>query len=340
MAYLAFEFVSQTSYILCGFLRRNSRSSEAALKYLIYGGVASGVMLYGMSLLFGLSGSLDYSAIGASLSGGDSGPVVFVALLMVLVGLGYKIAMVPMHMWSPDVYEGAPLPITAYLAVGSKAAGFAMLIRLFYPGISQSDGAGAWIAAAGVDWPALLTVISMVTMTLGNFAALRQTNVKRLLAYSSIAHAGYLLMGFVVLSDNGLAAMLFYLAVYYLMTLGAFVVLLMVLNNSGSEELDGFRGLAWRGGALPAAAMAIFLFSLAGLPPFAGFIGKMYLFAAIIEKQMWFYALVAAANSVVGLYYYARVARTMYMDTPQPGDPEMALDRHNATLAGLLAFAT
>ncbi len=340
MAYLAFEFVSQTSYILSGFLRRRVRSSEAALKYLIYGGVASGVMVYGMSLLYGLTGSLDFSAVGAGLRANDGGGLAFAALLMVLAGFGYKIAMVPMHMWSPDVYEGAPLPVTAYLAVGSKAAGFALLIRFFYPGLSMTSGDGTWTAAVSMDWPALLTAISMVTMTLGNLAALRQTNIKRLLAYSSIAHAGYLLMGFVVLTDNGLAAVAFYLVVYYLMNLGAFVVLLMVLNNSGSEELEGFRGLAWRGGALPAAAMAIFMFSLAGLPPFAGFIGKMYLFSAVIEKQMWLYALVAAANSVVALYYYARIARTMYMDFPVAGDPEMTMDVHNATLAGFLALAT
>ena len=175
VTYLALEFVSQTSYILTGFLKGSRRSSEAALKYLIYGGVASGVMVYGMSLLYGLTGSLDYAVIGERLAALEgAGPAAFVAIVLVLAGIGYKIAMVPMHMWAPDVYEGAPLPITAFLAVGSKAAGMAMLIRFFYPGISSFGDDGSWVALADVDWPALMVVASMVTMTLGNLAALRR----------------------------------------------------------------------------------------------------------------------------------------------------------------------
>ncbi len=341
MAYLALEFVSQTSYILSGFLRRSRRGSEAALKYLIYGGVASGAMVYGMSLLFGLTGSLDYQTIGATLAAGQSnGAVIFIALVLVLAGFGYKIAMVPFHMWSPDVYQGAPLPITAYLSVGSKAAGFAMLVRFFYSGLSSAVGDGTWTTIEGVDWRSLMVVAAMVTMTLGNLTALRQDNIKRLLAYSSIAHAGYILMGFVALSDDGLSAVLFYLVVYYLMNLGAFAVLMMVLNNSGSEDISAFRGLAWRGGALPAAAMLVFLFSLAGLPPFAGFIGKMYLFAAVIQQKMWMLALVAAVNSVIALYYYARIIRAMYLDHPAEGDPVMTIDPHNSCLVGALVVAT
>jgi NADH-quinone oxidoreductase subunit N len=341
MAYLALEFVSQTSYILSGFLKANRRSSEAALKYLIYGGVASAAMVYGMSLVFGVAGSLDYALIGERLVAGEvNSPVIFVATVLMLAGFGYKIAMVPFHMWAPDVYEGAPLPVTAFLAVGSKAAGVAMLVRFFYPGISAFTGDGNWTALAGVDWPSLMVAVAMVTMTLGNFAALRQSNVKRLLAYSSIAHAGYMLMGFVVLSDDGLRAMLFYVVVYYLMNLGAFAVLMMVLNQSGREDMEGFRGLAWRGGALPAAAMAAFLFSLAGIPPFAGFIGKFYLFAAVIDQRMWTLAVVAGLNSVVGLYYYARIVRTMYLDLPSDGDPAMAVDGHSFFLVGVLMLGT
>mgnify|MGYP001417384770 CR=1 FL=1 len=341
MAYLALEFVSQTSYILSGFLRGRQRSAEAALKYLIYGGVSTGAMVYGMSLIFGLAGSLDYGAIGQALgSTPDNGPVLFVALVLVLAGMGYKIAMVPFHMWSPDVYEGAPLPITAFLAVGSKAAGFAMLVRFFYPGLSVLGVDGQWTTLAAVDWPSLMVVVSMVTMTLGNLAALRQDNVKRLLAYSSVAHAGYILMGFVVLNNEGLRAMLFYMVVYYLMNLGAFVVLMMVLNSSGREDMQGFRGLAWRGGALPAAAMMIFLFSLAGMPPFAGFIGKFYLFAAVINQKMWVFAVVAGLNSVVALYYYARIVRTMYLDQPVEGDPVLTFDLHNSILVAVLVLGT
>jgi NADH-quinone oxidoreductase subunit N len=341
MAYLALEFVSQTSYILSGFLKANRRSSEAALKYLIYGGVASGAMVFGMSLFFGLTGSLDYAVLGDRLgTTAVNAPVIFTATVLVLAGFGYKIAMVPFHMWAPDVYEGAPLPVTAFLAVGSKAAGVAMLVRFFYPGISTFAGDGNWTAVAGVEWPALMVMVAMVTMTLGNLAALRQTNLKRLLAYSSVAHAGYMLMGFVVLSDEGLRAILFYVVVYYLMNLGAFAVLMMVLNQSGREDMESFRGLAWRGGALPAAAMAIFLFSLAGIPPFAGFIGKFYLFAAVIDREMWMLAIVAGMNSVVALYYYARIVRTMYLDVPTATDPVVAVDRHGFLLVSLLALAT
>jgi NADH-quinone oxidoreductase subunit N len=215
-----------------------------------------------------------------------------------------------------------------------------MLVRFFYPGVSTLTGDGNWTALASVDWPALMAVVAMVTMTLGNLAALRQDNIKRLLAYSSVAHAGYMLMGFVVLSNDGLSAILFYVVVYYLMNLGAFAVLMMVLNVSGREDMEAFRGLAWRGGALPAAAMAIFLFSLAGIPPFAGFIGKFYLFAAVIDKQMWTLALVAGANSVIALYYYARIVRAMFLDRPTLDDPFMAVDIHNSLLVGALVVGT
>jgi NADH-quinone oxidoreductase subunit N len=341
MAYLSLEFVSLTSYILSGFLKGSRRSSEAALKYLIYGGVASGAMVYGMSLVFGLTGSLDYAVIGQRLAAVEgSGPVIFIALVLVLAGFGYKISMVPFHMWAPDVYEGAPLPVTAFLAVGSKAAGVAMLVRFFYPGVSAMAGDGSWIPVEGVDWPGLMIVVAMVTMTLGNLAALRQDNVKRLLAYSSVAHAGYMLMGFVVLTNDGLQAMLFYVVVYYLMNLGAFAVLMMVLNNSGREDMQGLRGLAWRGGALPAVAMAVFMFSLAGIPPFAGFIGKFYLFAAVVNQHMWTLAIVAGLNSVVALYYYARIVRTMFLDLPVDGDPVMSIDLHNSVLVGTLVVGT
>jgi NADH-quinone oxidoreductase subunit N len=341
MAYLALEFVSQTSYILSGFIKTSRRSGEAALKYLIYGGVASGAMVYGMSLLFGLTGSLDYATIGERLTTVQgSEPVLFLATVLIVAGFGYKISMVPFHMWTPDVYEGAPLPVTAFLAVASKAAGVAMLVRFFYPAISVPGEAGAWLPLKGVDWQSLMVMASMVTMTLGNLAALRQTNVKRLLAYSSIAHAGYMLMGFVALSDDGLRAMLFYVVVYYLMNLGAFVVLLMVLNHSGREDIDAFRGLAWRGGAIPAAAMAVFLFSLAGIPPFAGFIGKFYLFAAVIDKKMWMLAIVAGLNSVVALYYYARLVRTMYLDLPTPEDAPIPYDSLQGNFACALVIFT
>jgi NADH-quinone oxidoreductase subunit N len=326
---------------LTGYLRRNRRSGEAALKYLIYGGVASGTMIYGMSWLYGAAGSLDYLQINAALVRGDVNPlVVFVALVLIISGFGYKVASVPFHMWAPDVYQGAPIPVTAFLSVGSKAAGFAILMRLFYPGLSQAVEGGDWRFLAGVDWPQLMLVVCMVTMTLGNLAALSQTNVKRLLAYSSIAHAGYVLMGFVILNDDGLRAMLFYLVTYYLMNLGAFLVVMVVVNSTGREDVDGFRGLAWRGGAVPAVAMAVFLFSLAGIPPFAGFIGKFYLFAAVVKERFYLLALVGLLNSLVSLYYYARVVRTMFLDMPQGDEGAVILDAHNAFLLWFLAVPT
>jgi NADH-quinone oxidoreductase subunit N len=341
MAYLSLEFVSLTSYVLTGYLRHNRRSGEAALKYLIYGGVASGTMIYGMSWLYGLAGSLDYAYINAALMQGTVNPLtVFIAILLILAGFGYKITSVPFHMWAPDVYHGAPIPVTAFLSVGSKAAGFAILMRLFYPGLSQSVADGEWQFLAGVDWPKLMLVICMATMTLGNFAALNQQNLKRLLAYSSIAHAGYTLMGFVVLNDEGLRAMLFYLVTYYLMNLGAFLVIMIVVNSTGREDIEGFRGLAWRGGAVPAVAMAIFLFSLAGLPPLAGFVGKFYLFAAVVKAKFYLLALVGLANSLVALYYYARIVRTMFLDMPVGDEGVVVLDTHNAFLLYFLAIPT
>jgi NADH-quinone oxidoreductase subunit N len=322
MAYLALEFVSLTSYVLTGFLRHNRRSGEAALKYLIYGGVASGAMIYGMSWLFGLTGAMDYTGIARGIATLDpaSRPALFLALVLVFTGFGYKISMVPFHMWAPDVYTGAPIPVTAFLAVGSKAAGFAMLLRFFHFGVAPSEAAATLGRLPLVE---LGTVLCVATMTLGNLAALSQTNLKRLLAYSSIAHAGYALLGFVVFAEAGVQAVLFYLAIYYTMNLGAFWVVMLVANATGREDLEGYRGLAWRGGALAAVALAVFLFSLAGLPPLAGFLGKFYVFAAGVEARLYALVMIGLLNSVVSLYYYARVVKVMFLDRPEPDDPPM-----------------
>jgi len=341
MAYLSLEFVSLTSYVLTGSLRHNRRSGEASLKYLIYGGVASGTMIYGLSWIFGLTGSMDYAMINQALTTGNpSSLALFLALVLSLAGFGYKIAAAPFHMWAPDVYTGAPIPVTAFLSVGSKAAGFALLLRFFYPGLSALGDGGEWKFIGGADWPQLVLVLSMVTMTLGNFAALQQTNLKRLLAYSSVAHAGYILMGFVVLSDEGLRAILFYVVTYYLMNIGAFLTVMIVANSTGREDIEGLRGLAWRGGAVPAVAMAVFMFSLAGIPPLAGFIGKFYLFAAVIRAQFYLLALVGVANSVLSLYYYARIVRTMFLDFPVGGEGPVALDWSNGALLLMLTGLT
>jgi NADH-quinone oxidoreductase subunit N len=342
IAYLSLELVSLTSYILTGALPHNRRSSEAALKYLIYGGVASGSMIYGMSWIFGMTGSLDYALINEALfgSGGVNQLALFMALVFILAGFGYKIVFVPFHMWSPDVYHGAPTPITAFLSVASNAAGLAILIRFFFPAISRLGTDGNWLFLPGVEWPHLMLAVSMITMTLGNLCALNQDNVKRLLAYSGIAHAGYLLMGLVVLNTDGLMAMLFYIVVYLLMNLGAFLVVIIVANSTGEENLQAFRGLAWRGAAVPAVCMAIFLFSLTGLPPLAGFIGKFFLFAAVIKQQFYLLAVVAVINTVISLYYSTRIVKTMFFDSPAPTDREVATTLNYTLLLGVLAVPT
>lgn len=342
MGYLALEFVSLASYVLSGYALHSRRASEASLKYLIYGGVASGTMIYGMSWIYGLTGSLDFATIQNTLAATDGSSLpLFVALVLTLTGFGYKISAFPFHMWAPDIYQGAPIPVATFLAVGSKSAGFALMIRFFFTAVAIPTGGGTYELVGGVDWTNLLLAMSIVTMTFGNLAALNQTkSVKRLLAYSSVAHAGYLLMGLVVLTGDGLSAMLFYLAIYYIMNLGAFLVVMIVANQTGRDDLESFRGLAWRGGILPATAMAIFLFSLTGLPPFAGFIGKFYLFAAVIKQEFYLLAIVGVLNSALSLFYYVKIVRVMFLAEPEGGEGPVVLDRHNGILLGVLAVAT
>lgn len=343
MAYLGLELVSLTSYILTGMLPHDRRSAEAALKYLIYGGVASGAMIYGMSWVFGMAGSLDYAAINAAMSQTDGNHMgLFIAFVFILAGFGYKMAFAPFHMWSPDVYQGAPTPFTGFLSVASNAAGAAILIRFFYPAVSTLGQEGAWTFQAFpvIQWTDLLVALSIVTMTWGNLSALNQRNVKRLLAYSGIAHAGYVMMGLVVLNNDGLNAMLFYVVVYLIMNLGAFLVVMVMANATGREDMDAYRGLAYRGAAFPAVCMALFLFSLTGLPPLAGFIGKLLLFAAIIEGQFYVLAVAALINTVVSLYYYVRVVKTMFLEDPGPEDGPVAATASATPLLGLLAVLT
>lgn len=318
MIFISLETVSLTSYILAGFLTHNPRSSEAAFKYITYGAVASGTMLFGLSLLFGLTGTGDVVQISSRLtemfSAGEAYPlVVLVIITFILAGIGYKMASVPFHMWSPDVYEGAPIPITAFLSVASKAAGFGLFIRLFYSTFQSSNIVGS------VDWSLMLAIVSALTMTLGNLAALPQQNVKRLLAYSSIAHGGYLLMGATLLTPEGIHAILFYFIAYLFMNLGAFFVVVLIANELGSETIDGYRNL-WSRAPFVAVSMAIFLFSLTGIPPFAGFFGKWLLFTAVIKQELYWLAVVGLLNSVVSLYYYARIIKAMFLETSDETD--------------------
>jgi len=281
MAFLTFELVSIPSYVLAGYISRSQRSSEASLKYVIYGATSTGLMVYGISLLYGVTGSLSFPGISAALMAGNPGEMItLIALIFILAGVGYKIAIFPFHMWCPDVYEGAPTPVTAFLSVAPKAAGFAVLIRILHVAFSSSGGNVDYLHdISRIDWPFLVALISAATMTVGNFIAINQSNIKRLLAYSSIAHAGYLLMGVLSLSVLGIQALLFYFIIYLMMNLGAFLVVICFRGQTKSELISDYTGLAWRSraGAIVAITMAIFLFSLTGIPPFGGFIGKLYL---------------------------------------------------------------
>lgn len=314
MMYLSLELVSVPSFVLSGYQKKVRRSNEAALKYVVYGGVSSGIMLYGFSLIYGLTGTLDIHQIAAQL--GRTTPyslTLFLGVTFAMAGFGYKVASVPFHFWCPDVYEGAPTPVTAFLSVAPKAAGFAMLSRFFYTGMSAYNGTSG--QALEVDWQSLLALIAAGTMTLGNLTAIRQNNLKRLLAYSSIAHAGYMMMGVVMLSASGLMAVMFYTAAYLFMNLGAFLVVLVLAVRIGSEDIRDYKGLGWRSPWV-ALAMTAFLLSLTGIPPTAGFVGKVYLFSAVIEGGLYWLAVVGALNSAVSLYYYARIFRTMYLEAP------------------------
>ena len=320
MMVVAIELVSLGSYCLVA-LTRDARSSEAGLKYLLFGALSSGIMLFGISLLYGLTGELGFSSLNAALArlgpaGVRAAPV---AAALVLAGLAFKISMVPFHMWTPDVYEGAPIAVAALLSVGPKAAGLALLVRL-----SQAIGP-VWVSLQPV-----IMLLAVLTMTLGNVVALLQTNVKRLLAYSTIGQVGYLLIGFAVGTRVGLEAILVYLVAYLFMNLGAFACVAAVhretgdparpeFQGAGGESLEAFRGLAGRAPAL-ALSFAIFLLSLAGIPPLVGFIGKFLLFGAAIEAKYPWLAVAGAINSAIALYYYVNLLRLMYLHSPDGPD--------------------
>jgi len=337
LIYLSIELLSLSSYILAGFLKTVERSSEASLKYVIYGGVASGIMLFGISILYGLTGTTNLYEMNSLLQGAQVGGFTFIfAGIMVLGGIGFKISIAPFHFWTPDVYEGAPIPITAYLSVASKAAGFALLIRFLKITFFQSTTPeGYWILLGIIDWQRILVVLAILTMTLGNFAALWQDNLKRMLAYSSIAHAGYLLLAVAVLSNEGLVAVLVYFAIYLFMNLGAFFVVMLIANKIGSEEMDDYKGMGSASSFL-GVALAIFLLSLAGLPPTAGFIGKLYIFIALIDANMIVVAFIALLNTVVAYYYYVRVLKNLYLVKTDDTKPKIEFSFGNVFVIVLL----
>ncbi|WP_456408585.1 NADH-quinone oxidoreductase subunit N [Caldithrix abyssi] len=322
MIIVAMELVGLMSYVLTGFTKRNYRSNEASLKYILYAATSTGVMAFGLSYLYGLTGETNLLKIQQALMNHPPHQVAFfITFVFILAGIGYKIAMVPFHFWLPDVYEGAPTTITAFFSIGPKAAGFAVLIRFFTTVLSHgSSENGVFLQNLQVHIPQLLAILAVLTMTLGNLVALRQTNIKRLMAYSSIAHAGYMLMAMVVFNTQGFKAVLFYLLVYLFMNFGAFWVIIAISQKLGSEKIEAFRGLGYRS-PYAAVAMAVFMFSLTGLPPLAGFIGKFYLFAAVVNDGWYVLAILGVLNSVISLYYYAYVVKQMFLRTVEEQPP-------------------
>jgi NADH-quinone oxidoreductase subunit N len=291
-------------YVMVGFLRGDKRSNEAAMKYLLLGAFSSGFLVYGFSIMYGLCGSTRLTDVAAAISARDPwDPVVFLATATTSVGLLFKISAAPFHMWAPDAYEGAPTTVTAYLSVASKAASFAFLLRIFL----------GPLASARASWEPLLIAVAILTMTVGNLAAISQTNIKRLLAYSSISHAGYMLLGLIAGNATGIQGIAVYILVYAFMNLGAFlVVVAMRRKNIIGDELDDMAGLIYTNPGY-AVLMLVFLVSLAGIPPTAGFLGKYYIFLSLIETHHYVLAVIATLYVAVAIYYYFRVVKIMFV---------------------------
>ena len=338
MLYISIEVVSIMSFVLAAYLKLDTRSNEAGLKYVIYGAFSSGVMLFGLSIVYGLAGSTNYFAIQDTLSSldGSANPALIMALLMIFAGFGYKISSVPFHFWTPDVYEGSPSTITAYLSVAPKAAGFAMIIRFFHQVFSDSIGLTSnAIGSTDLPWPEIIGVLAVVTMTMGNLVAIQQKSIKRMLAYSSIAHAGYMMLALPVLSMEAVESVMIYLFIYVFMNLGAFFIVIFVKNKTGGESFEDFEGLGWKM-PIVGAFMTLFMLSLTGLPPTAGFVGKLYLFKTLVGAGSEFLWLVVAGgvNSVISLYYYFHVVKVMFLG----GKRSDVITYPPSTMFGLMIF--
>ncbi len=305
MIYIALETVSIISYILVGYLKQDAFSSEAGLKYFLFGALSTGIMLYGISLLYGLFGTLDLPTMAAAVKQEHIYfPIFILSMVFVLAGLAFKCSLVPFHMAAPDAYQGAPTPISAFLSIGPKAMGFALLLRVFL-------GTPTPLIA---KWSALAQWLAIITMTLGNIIALKQTNVKRLLAYSSIAHAGFMLMALAAVNASGIKALLFYLFIYVFMNVGAFGCVVLTQR----QEVAQYAGLS-RQYPFAAFVMSISLLSLAGLPPLAGFMAKFVVIAAAIQAKLYLLAIIAVLNSVIALFYYLRIIKAMYLSKTEIG---------------------
>jgi NADH-quinone oxidoreductase subunit N len=306
--YLGLELMAMSVYILAGFMRGVLKSNEASLKYFLLGAFSSGILLYGISIMYGVTGTTNLKGIAAFIQSGQySHPALILAMILMAAGFGFKVAAVPFHMWVPDVYEGAPTSVTAFMSVGPKAAGFAAFLRVFTVALP----------AIQPDWMMVIAALSIMSMLIGNVVAIAQTNIKRMLAYSSIAHAGYALVGFVAWGGQGISSVLLYLFIYTFMNLGAFGVVIM-LRKGGmkGEEISDFAGLAKKN-KTAALMMLIFMFSLAGIPPTAGFVGKFYIFMAAVNAGFLWLAIIGVLMSATSAYFYLRVIMVMYMSEPE-----------------------
>jgi len=308
LLFVAFELMSIPLYFLTGFRKREAAAPEGALKFFVIGSVSSAVLLYGLSFVYGATGSTDIAAIGPALSTGD--PLMVLGLSLMLAGLGFKIGAVPFHMWVPDAYEAGGTPFVAWLSIAPKAAGFVVMLRLFVEGVG----------AATLTWVPVLAVLAAITIVAGNLLAIPQSNIKRLLAYSGVAHIGYLLLGMAAMSVSGVGMVLFYLVAYLVGNMGAFFVVQAVAATTGSDQITAYQGLARRSHPL-ALALLLFLLSLGGIPFVAGFWAKLFVFWAAVEQGMYALAFLGAVLTVVALYYYLVVARRMYIEAPKVTGP-------------------
>ncbi|MFV1951347.1 MAG: NADH-quinone oxidoreductase subunit N [Nitrospinota bacterium] len=306
--FLGLEVMSISLYILAGFRRTKKESNEAALKYFLLGAFATGFLLYGIAILYGVAGSTNLKDIAASIPGRlfVQKPLLLMGMALLIIGLGFKVASVPFHMWTPDVYEGAPTSITAFMSAGPKAAAFAVFFRIFIDSLGNMEP----------NWNIIIGIMAVLTMTVGNVLAIAQDNIKRMLAYSSIAHAGYILVALVAANSLGFTSVLFYMLAYTLMNMGAFAIII-ILGNKGEEHLNisDYAGLGFKR-PLIAFAMSVFMFSMAGIPPMAGFIGKFYIFSAAIKAGYIGLAIIGVINSVISVFYYLRITVIMYMREP------------------------
>src|SRR5947209_7184309 len=335
MIFIGLELTGLSLYVMTAFDKTDIRSAEAGLKYFLFGSTASAFTLFGLSLIYGMSGTTGLAVIAQKLRAQPVSPLLFAGIVMTLIGFAFKIAAAPFHLWAPDAYQGAPVPSAAFIASGSKVASFVVLGKIVLVGFAPMHGS-ADLHAMVAGWSPVLAALSALSILLGNFVALAQTNVRRLLAYSAVAHAGYTLLGLVTAGREGFSATLFYTTIYAVTLIGAFGVVGMVKRETGGDDFQNFTGLASRS-PLAAACMAIFMLSLAGLPPLAGFFGKFYLFSAAFRSGadhglLWLVVL-ALFGSFVSLYYYLSVLKVIYVDRPSAAETRHPLPVTNELVA-------